>query len=431
MDALLAASPNDIRITLSTGKNVFIGSDLLAEKYGALSSLEDDLLAVASVVYAADLAVKRNPREDFVRSIQLTLPVVNMAAFNAVRSKLEKTLRILSCDNWTLNFRAARGTPEANRQWPEARGTTLLFSGGLDSFAGACELLAEGDEAFLVSHVTHNRPISNSQQALVADLNQYFGREISHLPVMVYTRRYKDLSFPQDADREDTQRTRSFLFVTLAAVAARMNGSRRILAMAENGQFAIHLPLTSARVGPFSTHTAHPEFLHSMEAILREILSCPDLTLNNPFEHKTKSEVANLIPEKLRPSIEKSISCWMTSRLAEKTHCGECIPCISRRLALEPHNLSFDEYKRDIFAEDIAKLSPDDLGRRNLTDLLEFIAHFYGPSATTDEQHLQATFPELLNPFINRRETVSMYRRFASSATQVVGRYPMIKSLLK
>jgi hypothetical protein len=168
-----------------------------------------------------------------------------------------------------------------------------------------------------------------------------------------------------------------------------------------------------------------------MEVVLRKLLLCPDLTLQNPFEHKTKSEVVEFIPAKLRPAIEESISCWMTARVTQYTHCGECIPCISRRLALEAHDLKFKEYKRDMFRADLGTLPPGDTGKRNLTDMLEFIARLYGPYAIQDEQDLVMEFPELINPFVNRRKTIAMYRRFAKSATQVLTAYPPISRLLK
>ena len=137
-------------------------------------------------------------------------------------------------------------------------------------------------------------------------------------------RKYRNLKFPADHEREDTQRTRSFLFTALAAVAARLDGSRRIIVMAENGQFAIHLPLTAARIGSFSTHTAHPKFLATMQQILRQLYVCDDLEVVNPFVHLTKGEVVGLIPAAVRPHIKESSSCWRVARVsASATHCGE------------------------------------------------------------------------------------------------------------
>ena len=70
-----------------------------------------------------------------------------------------------------------------------------------------------------------------------------------------------------DHDIEGSQRTRSFMFLILSALVARRLGRRDLLLIAENGQMAIHLPLSTARIGAFSTHTAHPDVLDSMQTI--------------------------------------------------------------------------------------------------------------------------------------------------------------------
>lgn len=56
-------------------------------------------------------------------------------------------------------------------------------------------------------------------------------------------------------------------------------------------------------------------------------------------------------------------------------HCGYCVPCISRRIALEYNGISFDEYETDLFDTDVSKLEDTNDRRRNLTDYLEFIAN--------------------------------------------------------
>lgn len=430
MDATLLIA-NKPPTKLAVGKNISVNVRQLVADYGSATTLETDLLNVASVIYASDLAVKREEREDYIRSITLTVPVVNCAAFNSVKQGLADALRVLSCDNWSLEFIPAEGIPEPNRRFTDAAGTTLLFSGGLDSFAGACDLLKRKHEVHLVSHITHNVPVANAQKSLVKVISKYYAQKISHVPILIFCRNHPDFPFPTDSDREETQRTRSFLFVALAAVAARMNGSRRVLVMAENGQFAVHLPLTPARVGPFSTHTAHPEFLSLIQGVFRQLLSCPDLSLDNPFVYNTKAEVVALIPDRLKSSIANSISCWMTSRVVGKTHCGECVPCMSRRLALESLNLSFNEFKRDMFRARLDGLAPDDNGKRNLTDLLEFISYFHGPHAVANDEELSFTFPELINPFVERSKAIAMYRRFAQSATAVLKRYPNVFTLLQ
>ena len=181
-----------------------MGIEALTGPHRTLTTLEHDLIGLAAIVYAADLAVKRKEREDFVRSIQLDVPVVNFAAFNGSKQKIEQVLRVLSCDNWALNFVPANGTPEANRNWPDVGGTTLLFSGGLDSLAAACDLARAKQDFCLVSHVTHNHRVAGSQLSLVTELATHFKRRIDHLPVMVSCRQHRKASFPKDGDREET-----------------------------------------------------------------------------------------------------------------------------------------------------------------------------------------------------------------------------------
>ena len=104
-----------------------------------------------------------------------------------------------------------------------------------------------------------------------------------------------------DHDVETTQRTRSFLFLILGGLVARRTGRREILYMAENGQMAIHLPLTEARIGAFSTHTAHPDVLIEMQKFLSIALAV-ELKIENPYVLRTKGEVVAVVHSK-RPHL--------------------------------------------------------------------------------------------------------------------------------
>ncbi len=129
------------------------------------------------------------------------------------------------------------------------------------------------------------------------------------------------------------------LFLALAALVARRNGVEDVVVIAENGQMAIHLPLTTARIGAFSTHTAHPEFVHMMSKLLTTFLDYP-IKIENPFLYMTKAEVVAATVKRHREVVEGTVSCWKTSRVVgDKKHCGYCVPCLSRRIALETHGL--------------------------------------------------------------------------------------------
>jgi hypothetical protein len=100
-------------------------------------------------------------------------------------------------------------------------------------------------------------------------------------------------------------------------------------------------------------------------------------------------------------------------------HCGECVPCLVRRIAFEHNGLKFPEYDRDLLAETIAELPDLDEGKRNLVDLAEF-AHTF---KSEPEGSLEEIYPALINEDINVADAISMCKRFADEAWQVLSQY--------
>jgi 7-cyano-7-deazaguanine synthase in queuosine biosynthesis len=418
-------------LTLEDGLNLYI-DDKPFSRLGKIDSLDRDLLRVAGFIFAADLAIKRLEREQSLRSISIRIPVVNIQAFERVREQIEEALRTLSFDNWNISFiQLDTGTPSKAKHWPAKDDSTLMFSGGLDSYAGAADIVKRQKSLTLVSHVTHNRPVKTAQSNLASVIERTSKVRIDHLQVSVSGRKHKTLPFPSDNAREESQRTRSFLFTSLAAIAARLTGSRRVIVMAENGQFAIHLPLSEARVASFSTHTAHPKFLAEMESLLRQLFLCNDLEVKNPFVYSTKAEVVALLSKQQQTAIKQSTSCWRASRIPNGyTHCGECVPCLCRRIALERNDIQLIEYQRDLLSENVSKLPADDLGKRNLSDLCQFITFFAGPNRITANDELCISFPELYSEHLDPTKAIGMYRRFADEALAVFNKYPHVRKLL-
>jgi 7-cyano-7-deazaguanine synthase in queuosine biosynthesis len=414
---------------LLPGENLVTGaSSLSAQLKTALTTLEDDVLTLASAIFAADLAVKRGEREQITRSIELIVPVVNLVEFTSRLEELVDILYFLSNDNWTIRFVQKRGAAEGPINWPERSGKTLLFSGGLDSFAAAVNELSQDEPLLLTSHHTANLVTKNSQEALFTHLSKTFPKKVSRISVRIGGRKAGTQPFPSDNEREATQRTRSFLFLSIAAICARRTGFRRLILMGENGQMAINLPLTPARIGAFSTHTAHPQFVDGMCIFLSGLLRTR-FSISNPFLYRTKGECAVILTASRRhkKAIAASVSCWRSSRQAY-SHCGECVPCYIRRIALEAHNVIIPEYEKDPFNQGVASLPEDDVAKRNLTELAEFIALFapsYSDAAVEDN------FPGLINDHVDKQQAIAMYRRFSIEARTVLGRYPLLRPLLQ
>ncbi|MCW5941792.1 MAG: 7-cyano-7-deazaguanine synthase [Fimbriimonadaceae bacterium] len=416
--------PQPVDLVWVCGDNLRTGADELTKQVGNLTTLEEDLLRVVSSIFASDLACKRGQREAINRTIELSIPVVNHAALNAERQLLERILHILSDDNWTLQFRRVTGSPEDKQSWPDGRGKTLLFSGGLDSFAGAVDLLdVHGpDQLLLASHVTGNTYTIASQKALHEYLSKAYGSDIRRIVLRSGPKTGADSDNPTE-DPEVSQRTRSLLFLTIAAIGARRTGMHEVVFIAENGQMAIHLPLSPARIGAFSTHTAHPEFVADAARFFSAVLDHA-VDIHNPYLYQTKGEVVAKVASKHNSIIASSNSCWKNARV--HGHCGACVPCFVRRISLEIHGIKADPWKRDLFVENVAALPSTDEGKRNLSDLAGFVFDFRNLS----DAELDLEYPELNSPYFKRDDALAMYRRFAGEATTVFRAYPNLGHLV-
>jgi 7-cyano-7-deazaguanine synthase in queuosine biosynthesis len=278
--------------------------------------------------------------------------------------------------------------------------------------------------------VTANQVISATQNNLTDYLNQAYTNKFSRIAFRVtgIGKPTKGFPFPQDKEREETQRTRSFMFLCLAGLVARRQGYRDVVMIAENGQMAIHLPLSAGRISAFSTHTAHPEFVSLMSDILSRILNYK-INIDNPFLYKTKAEVVKLLIPKHQAVIAETVSCWKASRVSHHFHhCGICVPCLIRRIALESNNVLLSEYEKDLFQINISKLNSDDDGKRNLVELCEFVNNFKENYTMAE---LQLLFPELARTdCFDPVQVVKMYKRFSNEAIAIFQRYPEVMKII-
>ncbi len=411
-------------IVLDANANLHTGERAFKSIFGTPTSLESDLLLIGAAVFAADRCIARGEREEFARGIELRIPVINIGLLQPFVARLELLLRKLSHDGWRIDLRQSQGDIENEFRVNASDGKTLLFSGGLDSLAAAIELGKEGNKLQLVSHITRGRHTKQAQENLISLLARMRFR-LSHRKFLVSARSTppgRHLRF----DIESSQRTRSFMYLILGALSARRAGHEEIVMIAENGQMAIHLPLTHGRIGAFSTHTAHPEVLSMMEDFLAGVLRYP-LRIVNPYIYKTKAEVVKVIWDELPAAIPVTISCWRSERLpSDATHCGECIPCLVRRIAIESHGGDPTTYNRNLLIESVAALDPDDQGRRNLADLAEFVVRIENGS----EIDIMDQWPELHSAYINPGNVIAMYKRAASEARNALSRYRNLAPLL-
>lgn len=415
-----ADDPSQPGIHLRADRDVITGAVEFQKSVGTATSLELDLLLIAASVFSVDRGTLRGEREDFARRLEVSIPVVNAGRLQPLTGAIEDVLRLLSNDFWHIELRQHDGATEVFAKGKKQKGQVLLFSGGLDSLAAAIEFRNPGPLA-LVSHITRGRQARNVQERLSGMLADS-GTSLLHYQLFVSSRDVPGF----DHDIEGSQRTRSFLFLILAALVARRLGRRELLMLAENGQMAIHLPLNTARIGAFSTHTAHPDVLESMQTIISAALA-GTYRISNPYVQLTKGEVVQRVWKAMRDAVPITISCWRNARLPEGvTHCGECVPCMVRRVSIETHGDDPTQYGRDSFAENFSTMDADDEARRNLADLCEFSRKF----ETMSDADLIDAWPELYSANIDQVAAIKMYRRAAQETRAVLSKYPGLASAL-
>ncbi|MCJ7767173.1 hypothetical protein MUP79_02115, partial [Candidatus Bathyarchaeota archaeon] len=218
-------APSD-SIVLEAGSNLITGEDDFEQLFGNLSSLERDLLLISSSIFAADRAYLRGEREDICRAIELSIPVVNYARLQPLIRIVETALHRLSNDAWKLVLRQHMGTLEPRTSALQNNGITLLFSGGLDSLAAAITYGRSSNVLQLVSHVTRNRITDRSQQDLY-NLLTASGYNLVLRRCFVSSRSGGPSEFRHD--EENTQRTRSFVYLVLGALMAKRSGHTQLI----------------------------------------------------------------------------------------------------------------------------------------------------------------------------------------------------------
>jgi 7-cyano-7-deazaguanine synthase in queuosine biosynthesis len=301
-----------------------------------------DLVAFATAVFLADRTVGR-PR-GWRRSIELEVPVYDVARWEALADHFTGLLELLSSDTWRLSF-TPRTQPKKLEvsEHPEVD-RVLLFSGGADSLCGAIRSLANGERLLLVSHwdwAGH----AGVQNVLVRRLAVKFPKQLVHRVVHL-SRRRTQIGGGTFGD-EATRRTRSLLFLSLGLADASV-APVAPLWIAENGYAALNPPLAGERRGALSTRTTHPLVLSRVQDAVRQLGGRAEF--ENPFASMTKGEMYTECAAAIgKGDAEKvlalSHSCSHV-RYAQgtgyppATQCGVCFGCLVRRAAFHAAGLA-------------------------------------------------------------------------------------------
>ncbi|MCJ2077664.1 7-cyano-7-deazaguanine synthase [Methylobacterium sp. E-016] len=369
-------SANDVHVVLYGAGRMpdgvgRIGYQLMdaTSRFGfGLRSKAFDFLTLALAVTAADTFVSRNGAPDrWSRDLELHIPLIDPGRWMPVVGKLEAALRFLSGDRWTLVLGPDGPLPPSQSVVSRRRrlidlsraDCACLFSGGLDSYVGALDLIGQGRRPLLVSH---SYPKDS----------QYQNRLVRRLPIVC--ERFAANAHPTWSGGSDvSMRTRSFNFLAYGVAAASVislwrGGGEADLWIPENGHIALNPPLTPRRFGAHSTRTTHPFFLSEIQDIVRAV-GLP-VRLTNPLRHQTKGTMVRRHASDATFSAlaATTVSCGKWKR--EGVQCGRCVPCLIRRASFFAAGLPDGTPYR---ADDLRNVLGDENTRDDLVSVLRAI----------------------------------------------------------
>lgn len=306
-----------------------------------------DMLYLSLAVFAADRLILRESGEDaWSREIELYMPVLCIDKWIACQSLVEGMLNFLTGDRWKICFRVRELTEiekKARDKWKKITDKNLnvskicMFSGGLDSCIGALNLLcdnADTSDIVFVSHYGGGKGTIEYQEMLKEAFVRRFNLDESQ-----FIQNYAAVITKKEDKKEDTTRSRSFMFFSHAIAYASAMDKDIELIIPENGLISLNIPLAYTRTGTSSTRTTHPYYMKMLQQLITELGI--RVKIINPFQYKTKGEMILECKDRrfLQAILDKTMSCSHPDvgrhRGMKKTmHCGYCLPCTIRRASI-------------------------------------------------------------------------------------------------
>ena len=303
------------------------------------SELGFDIVTLATMVYLADTRIERKThgQDSWTREIVIQLPVSNTDLWNEQIPILNRMLKFLTGDLWSIEFVERKWQFNQNEEFEDKTALynkASLFSGGMDSLISTINLMERKENTLLFGHAGEGLT-KNAQTNILSTLDTQYP-DVCHTLVDLWMS-FPDNYIPEGGNDSNT-RSRSFLFIGFAIFA--ITGTKNIteLMIPENGLIALNVPLDITRVGSFSTRTTHPFYLHLWNKLLNDLGL--GLSVYNPYWNKTKGEMADecLNKDVLYEAMKLSFSCSSPGKARWRglspQHCGYCVPCLIRRAAM-------------------------------------------------------------------------------------------------
>lgn len=433
--------PDPLRFGGGSGPFIEWQTDFILDDQKASSGLGctlpahlEDLLDIAMAAYVCDRLRPRDTgargESDWSRDLALQIAVRSGCWKRPeVSESLVELLGYLTDDQWRIEFlpppairRFSETQPPlfaSDQPSPSAR--FALFSGGLDSGAGAARDLFENDDDLVLVSAGSSAPLRSLQGELARRLAAEADARVRSVVIPIGLRRHTFDVFGSGRG-ESTQRTRGFVFLVLGAVAAAACGSSE-LRVYENGPGALNLAQSAAQTGAMTTRAMRPETLLLMGGLMTAVLG-RRFRIVNPSFTRTKAELLWAVDERFWPALTRSKSCdtALTHRASDKRICGICTSCLLRRQSLRACGREdIDNQEATTLRYDVRQSPADDPSLAALHLMLAQAARIEAACRTpTPWPHLVRAFPELLSA---ARALRSEHEQPQTLLTRLLARY--------
>ena len=342
-----------------------------------------DLLEIAAYVFAADRLTLRGSKEaveyqSWSRSLHFIVKVRDFEFWcePKVKNALVAALRFATGDlDYEFTFQAGHVTPPTSlfdskdfSMEQDGDLSIMLFSGGIDSLAGAVQRLEQTSEhVCLVSHLSQVGTI-RTQRGLASALQRDYRGRVTPYQFKTHLQGIRS--------REETQRSRPFLYGSIAFVLALAFGRDRFY-IYENGITSLNFARRADLINARASRTTHPQSVGRL-AYLFSIIAESPFAIEVPFLWYTKSDVVDYLKDSGHGNmLPSSVSCNHTYNSGQNaTHCGECFQCLDRRIGI--YGASADGLDNEaLYAANIITSSiPSKEGKTTTVDYLRQAANF-------------------------------------------------------
>lgn len=368
-----------------------------------------DLVTIMGCIYCIDIGKTGNKNKS--RELSIDIPLYNPSLWDKHKRDIVKLVNWVSYDKYELSFTQNKTEPKPFEEYSlplDFLLPTTLFSGGLDSLAGAYYNFENNLQSDYIGFI--NKDEEGKRQKIISTF--YKDKFNSDVKIQLVKK-------PDIKKEHYTQATRSLLYIALAVANSHFNKSKDVY-LYENGILSLNPEIS----GRFTTKTTHPRTLYEYNLLLSNIGF--DIKVHHPFMFYTKGEITENMNHDFKTQIEQTFTCGAGRNPgnSHKGQCGICVPCILRKISLASYdNEDYDcryNYEYEIKFNDI----------KNDSHRKDFISNFQYFVDLTSLINKEQVFHELdvkkkyytgIEDFLNKNN--EMLQKFSSEFERFLERY--------